>query len=109
MLLRELTRTTHALHEAQVLQLKLVPRVLVTNSISSEFAVDFESKNIVFTIRTKGKLTANQHGNVIPHKTAANCLAEYVQKLLGGEWNVTVEVKNAKQTKRFIYGATHER
>lgn len=89
LLLKELTKTTGMLHEAQVLQLKLYPLVL-THAIRSEFQFNFDSKEVIFNLlETKGKAPKGL-------RTRLKLLVNYVHTLLGSEYKVTIKFKNRK-------------
>lgn len=89
LLLKELTKTTGMLHEAQVLQLKIYPLVL-THAIRSEFQFDFNSKEVIFNLlETKGKAPKGL-------KERLELLVNYVHTLLGSEYKVIVKFKNRK-------------
>lgn len=93
LLLRDQTRRTDALHEAQVLQLKCWPRVLFDTSTASQFAIDFAKKRIVFTVTTSRK--KRPKGDIefrLGPKRAAEALNEYTKLLLGSDWDVDIKV-----------------
>jgi len=85
-LLRELTRSTGALHEAQVTQLKYWPRLTFPNSVSSEFEYQHEARSLVFrvTIPWWKRSARNQ-------KTRLEGLVRSVRDMLGSDMTVRVE------------------
>jgi hypothetical protein len=78
--LRALTRITGALHEAQILQLKLWPFVLYPK-IKYELRINQDTKTIEYLMQIKGK---------VEHKFEE--FEEGVQWLLGPEWLLKVSV-----------------
>jgi hypothetical protein len=82
--LRHLTRSTGALHEAQVQQLKLWPLVL-THAVESHAIFDYEGSVVIFNLlKTQGN----------PPEDFADRLKElarYTKFLLGDEYTVLVK------------------
>ncbi len=90
MVLREMTRTTGILHEAQVLQLKYYPLIL-THATRSEFHYDFENAIVIFNLKeTKGSKPKQWTKRM-------ETLAEYTQTLLGKEYTIQVKLKGELQ------------
>lgn len=81
--LRSFTSVYGALHEAQVLQLKLWPRVAIPNSKSSEAHVNCETSFVKIIAKTVGKSDKKQ-----PERTEA--LARSIQWMLGDQWYVMI-------------------
>jgi hypothetical protein len=82
-MLREHTERFGTVHEAQILQLKVLPRVLVPNSTKSEARLDTDKKEVEIRVTTKGKA----------HKKQAQLtkqLGEGIQWVLGGTWKCSV-------------------
>lgn len=82
-LLRDLTRTTGVLHDAQVLQLKLWPLVAVPHATASEFVFNWEDKEIDFRMKVKGKAPKDLQKRL-------ESLDESVKFLLGDDYLVRV-------------------
>lgn len=87
LLLRGMTKATGALHEAQVLQLKMYPLVMLSNSVSSEFTFDWEKRTVEFAIKTKGKQDKDFDKRM-------EYLDKSVKMLLGDEYLVTVKLND---------------
>lgn len=95
-MLREMTRLTGGLHEAQVLQLKMWPMVLFTGLISHEFTWDETLKEVSFVLTGKRPPL-----KVV--QAAVEVLNSWVQELLGESWIVRVKWgKNSFAGKRSI-------
>lgn len=88
-MLKEQTRLTGALHEAQVLQLKLWPLVVFQNAISSQFTWDPDKKVVIFTI-SHPAMRAKKAPKLDWWKERVTKLNEWVQVLLGDEWMIQV-------------------
>ncbi len=100
--LRDLTKRTGALHEAQVLQLKLWPRIVFQASTSAKFDVNIEKFQVTFNI-TNGKLPKLPSKQVISPAVARQTLNEWVKFLLGPEWAVVMKVKEKATGKTHTY------
>ncbi len=107
MLLKETTRRTQVLHEAQVLQLRMWPRVFFSKSTNSEFAVDFEKKRIVFTVTVSRKADPKL-GKGLATPAAATLLDECVKQLLGADWDVEVKVGSGKSFRSYDFPRSYE-
>jgi hypothetical protein len=83
MLLKELTKTTGVLHEAQVLQLKMWPYVAFQKLDKYEIAIDLDKKSVWYKM-TSGSLPGDEKT-----KGAAS-LKKNVKALLGDDWEVIV-------------------
>lgn len=90
MILRGMTKATGALHEAQVLQLKMYPMVMLSNSVSSEFTFDWENRSVEFKVQTKGKRDKDFDKRM-------DCLDKSVKTLLGDEYLVVVNINGKKK------------
>lgn len=88
-MLKEQTRLTGALHEAQVLQLKMWPLVVFQNAISSEFTWDPDKKVVAFKLDLP---TSGPIGKPEWWQERTDGLNGWVQTLLGDEWCITVLV-----------------
>jgi hypothetical protein len=90
MLLRGMTQTTGALHDAQVLQLKYWPK-LVAGDCALESRVDTFKKVVIYAFKTSLFKRLPKNFDVACHN-----LSKWTQVLLGSEWSVNVVV-NEKQ------------
>lgn len=86
-MLREQTRLTGALHEAQVLQLKLWPMVVFQDAISSSFTWSPEKKVVLFAVEFPDKAPTPK---LAWWKKRVEALNGWVQELLGPEWCIRV-------------------
>lgn len=104
-MLREQTRLTGALHEAQVLQLKMWPLVVFDVCVGSKFTWDPEKKLVTFTLDVPPKAKPK----LAWWKQRVEVINGWVQTLLGDEWCIEVKTsgKNSKSFKgsRKISGA----
>ncbi len=89
MQLRGLTSTTGVLHEAQVLQLQMWPRVIIGESTSSEFAFSHEDRIVEFAISIESTAAPDL-------KKRLSILDQSVKELLGPEYWVIVRKKGGK-------------
>lgn len=88
MMLRDLTNRLGALHEAQVLQLKMWPLVLFQHVKKCEERVNIEAREIDFVLlQTKGEVPKD-------FKKRCMTLAEWTKWLLGGDWVVRVKLRD---------------
>jgi hypothetical protein len=92
--LRDLTERTGALHEEQLLQLKLWPMVVFDRDPeTSQAEVDQEKMMISFSINWKprflGRLRLTQHQR-LKMRMSADRLMTWTQNLLGPSWSVSV-------------------
>jgi hypothetical protein len=103
--LKETTRLTGGLHEAQVLNLKMWPLILFTNVCGSSFSWDPDKKTVSFVLVLEPKAKKKKQAW---WEKRVNILNEWVHELLGSEW--IVEVSDGKITtlrgKREIRGTT---
>lgn len=81
--LRDFTSVYGVLHEAQVLQLKIWPRLMFPNATRSSCVVNCEDSSISIEVKLKGKTARGQ----APRTEA---LARTVQWMLGPQWRVKV-------------------
>lgn len=88
-MLKELTRTTGALHEAQVLNLKLWPLCVFDMASTSEFTWDPELKSVTFTMSMPKKAKTPKLSVL---KERVTILNKWVQALLGDEWMIHVKL-----------------
>jgi hypothetical protein len=88
-MLREQTRLTGGLHEAQVLQLKNWPLVVFDKATSSAFTWDPDKKTVTFTIKEAGRSRGAAWW-----KDQVSVLNGWVQVLLGNEWMIYVKCGN---------------
>lgn len=86
-MLKEQTRLTGALHDAQVLQLKMWPLVVFDQALTSSFSWDPEKKNVIFNITYPKKGVQK----LAFWKERVTVLNGWVQTLLGGEWAIQVK------------------
>jgi hypothetical protein len=86
MLLRDITKRTGILHDAQVLQLKMWPLILLPFSKSAKAKIDTTKYEITFEVDVHGKLPKDAD-------THFGRLNEAVKWLLGKEWLVRVKVR----------------
>ncbi len=89
-MLKEQTRLTGGLHEAQVLQLKMWPMVVFDTALSSSFTWDPEKKVVVFTITHPTTRSKKKHP-LEYWKERVTALNGWVQVLLGDEWMIQVK------------------
>lgn len=93
-LLRDLTRKTGAIHEAQALHLKIWPRVQIDNCTFAEAHVDTEACSLKYLLTFKGRTPAKKLMTV-----HLSMIFDCVQWLLGDEWSVSAYRKDgSKQT-----------
>lgn len=99
-MLREMTRMTGALHEAQVLQLKMWPLMLFpwVSIKGVEFTWSVEQKVVTYTLSTMPGRKANE--KQLQERTGV--LNEWLHELLGDEWRVAVTIKG--KTAKAIHG-----
>lgn len=81
--LQHLTRRTGMLHEAQILNLKMWPRVIVPGCSASEVRVDMEKCNVDYNLTVRGKAAK-------AFKQRLDSLTEATQWMLGAEWQVRI-------------------
>lgn len=93
--LRDMTRRTGMLHDAQILQMKMWPRVLFEGCSKSQASVDVDSRSVVYEVHLKaaGK----------KQEALAETLSDYTKNLLGSEWAVSVQVTAKGKTKTFAF------
>ena len=84
--LRELTRTTNALHEAQVLQLKYWGQLVLDGAAKPgewTIEVDFDERSVSYMVAKKVRFPKATPGRLV-------ALARFVEDLLGNGWAVKV-------------------
>jgi hypothetical protein len=98
-MLKAQTRMTGALHEAQVLQLKMWPMVVFDVALSTSFTWDPDEKVVAFKVdMPKGKKTLTWW------KPRVEALNSWVQELLGEDWMILVsDGKNKFRGNRKIH------
>lgn len=85
MLLRDLTRRTGAIHDAQVFQMKWWPMMLFTHAKKCEAQVDVEKQQVDYIIlTTDGKAPSDMEERM-------KALCEWTHWLLGDEYVVRVK------------------
>lgn len=99
LMLRDVTNRTGILHEAQLLQLKIWPRLWFARSTAARSSVDVDKKSLVFEISVRK--AASDDG------TFAERLGACVRWLLGNDWKVAVVLltpgrKRSKNRKRYV-------
>lgn len=101
--LKDLTRSAGVLHHAQVMQLKLLPRVLFDKSTASTASVDFGPPDD-YSPRIEYAITNPAQG-AKALKASADRLNQFTKELLGDEWEVFISVKtqSGKKSKEFEY------
>ncbi len=90
-MLKEQTRLTGGLHDAQVLQLKMWPLVVFDTALGSSFTWDPDTKIVTFTI-THPNTKAKKKLPLEYWKQRVAVLNGWVQTLLGDEWVIRVKV-----------------
>jgi hypothetical protein len=102
MTLKDLTSRTGALYEAQVLQLKMWPQVLLFAN-TAEFVFNFEDKTLVFKLSDLVS-PRPKHWN-----KRVKLLQSWSKQLLGEEYQVLIELKGKfigrSRTKKQTRGA----
>lgn len=96
-MLREQTRLTGGLHEAQVIHLKAWPLLLWQEAKSTSFTWDPDSRSIIFDLnhrRGASSLKKDQKW----WQQRVDVLTGWVQQLLGDEWMVRVVSGSRKFT-----------
>src|SRR5574337_647015 len=95
MSLRAVTEMTGGLHELQVRQLKIWPRVLFQDSLRAECEVHagdgvaaLDPSTVKFTVHCK----SGKRKPILTDKEATKLLETYVHQLLGDQWIVEVSV-----------------
>lgn len=82
--LKELTKRTGILHEAQINQLKFW-FVCLTNAVEFTISFDFDNSKIIYKVsKTDGPAPKNQNKNI-------DLLNDYVKVLLGSRYSVNIE------------------
>lgn len=89
--LKLLTMRLGVLHEAQIKQLKIWPRVFFQNSNKSQFSVDIEKKSIVFDV------WQNSSKDNALEKKAPEILDQNTKELLGDDWSVRIVLHYPKK------------
>ena len=83
------------LHDAQVLHLKLWPRILFQRSITSQLRVDASKHHLAFDLELHGALPTT--GVLEPD--AGKLLNEWVKSILGPEWSVSIYLSSDPKKK----------
>lgn len=91
--LRDMTRRSGVLHDAQVTQLKLWPRVIIPGCLKSEAAVSTQDGTVTFRLSIRGRQAKGFAEGV-------KRVADGVQWLLGDEYSVSFYV-NGELFKRY--------
>ncbi len=86
--LREMTRRTGILHEAQILQLQWWPWVVIPHCKDFQIEFSHDNKILQYVIKTKGKPPTK-------YKKRLEYLANWVKELLGHEYDCRI-VENGK-------------
>jgi hypothetical protein len=107
-LLKEQTRLTGGLHEAQVLQLKLWPLVVFDTAISSSFTWDPDKKTVSFKIIHPATKAKKKPG-LAWWKERVMVLNRWVQALLGDEWMIYLICGNKTYSGQRTYNVGAER
>lgn len=89
--LKDLTRRTGTIHDAQALQLRIWPRIAIPNSTQSVAKVDTKKCTVLFEVTRKGRQPKNQ-------QRLFKVLDENVKFMLGDWWSVSV-----KEGKKIIF------
>lgn len=111
LVLRAMSARTGVLHSAQVLQLKIWPRLLFQTSTSSTFKVNIKKKTLVFEVEITGKPFVPGKGErVIRPQDAPEVLDAWVKSLLGDDWDISIHVtatggKRKGEVRKFHYAA----
>lgn len=92
-MLREQTRLTGGLHEAQVLQLKMWPMVAFDHIVGSSFTWDPKTKVIKFKLELPKRGATKK---LAWWKERVTAVQGWVHQLLGDEWQIQVEAGNQK-------------
>lgn len=92
-LLKAQTALTGALHDAQVLQLKMWPLVAFDTATTSEFTWDPEEKLVTFNVNFPKKMKFPQ---LDWWKVRVDALQSWVYELLGDNWRIVVNVTGSK-------------
>lgn len=102
-MLKETTRMTGGLHEAQCLQLKMWPLV-VFEAQTSSFTWDPDTKIVLFDVSL---MKSNKKPAIKAMTQRVEALNSWVQQLLGDEWiaKVKIDGKVTFTGKRKIHGA----
>lgn len=104
MMMREMTRRTGIMHESQMLQLKIWPRVLFQDSSKAEVSIDMVERSMYFRIAVDGSKSTAANGR----KSAAERLDSFVKAMMGDEWHVEVAVKGKKRQQQYVFGPREE-
>lgn len=86
-MLKQQTKLTGGLHDAQVLQLKMWPLVVFDTCTGSKFTWDPDKKQVVFTVEHPIK----KMPKLEYWKQRITVLNGWVQTLLGDEWCIQVK------------------
>jgi hypothetical protein len=93
-MLREMTRLTGALHEVQVVNLKMWPLVLFTDAKTSSFTWDPDKKLVHVSLMLKPRHPTRKQAW---WKERVGALSSWVHELLGDEWVTNVQIQNGKR------------
>ena len=87
-LLKNITKLTGALHEAQLEQMKYWLYALIKDPIIFEIQIAQEKQQVTYLIKSEADIKEN-----------LSCLNNWIKWLLGEEWEVKVQI-NGKRTKK---------
>ena len=86
-LLQAFSRTTGALHEAQILQLKAWPRVAFAKLIKHEVTWNIVTKKVIFNVYLQEKIKVLKE-----FTTRCRVLSTNVKEMLGDDWAVRIDI-----------------
>lgn len=84
--LKALTANTGALHEAQALQLKTWPLMIIPDSTKAEAEFDYKGKSVVYKVKRSKK------SKIKDIDLRAKALTQYTRTLLGDEYNIEIYI-----------------
>ena len=87
--LREMSKTTKTIHEAQAMQLRIWPRVALPHTKSSTANVDFDTKTVSFSCQRD---QSEEEPEDLQERLEQ--LTQWTQFLLGDDWLVTIFLSN---------------
>jgi hypothetical protein len=95
LVLRDLFRMSGIVHEAQRLQLQLLPRVVIAHSVKSEAMIKFtpEKPDAERYVRIKVQVKGKEPKNL---STALKHLDEWVKFIVGSDFEVRIEYGDKK-------------
>lgn len=86
-MLRRITEMTGALHEAQILQLKMWPLYAFPECMSCEFTWDVVTKTVNYRLKMKPGTRFNKD-----REKAGLELESSIRQLLGDSWSISITV-----------------